>query len=494
MCLLKSTWICWPTKSEQLARASNRHFNLIFHRIQDPFVDFNERAVQWIGEKTWIYRMEFTPLANTGRTTSDLVFEGLDTFATVSLNGKEILTSENMFVSYRVDVTDHIKPGTENVLEIVFDSALLRGRKLVEEHSHEHNFLVRQTEAGRVPVRKAQYNWGWDWGPILMTAGPWKPVYLEQFTARIDDVWAKNLVSEDLKRCNGTIFAKVAGSLSDDKVILSLTKDGKPVFEKEAVIKDGLAEAAFELENPELWYPLNYGQQHRYTLRAKIVRGVEELDTKTRLTGFRRTQLVQEPDQYGKSFFFRINNIDIFAGGSCWIPADSYLAQISAERYHAWIKLMADGNQVMIRVWGGGVYEDDALLDACDELGVLVWHDFQFACASYPAYESYLKNFKLEATQQIQRMRWRPSVVAWAGNNEDYQVQERYKLDYDFENKDPESWLTSTFPARYIYEHLLPELIKQEDPNNIYHPSSPWGDGKPTADPAVGDIHQWNCK
>lgn len=456
-------------------------------------MDFNERAVQWIGEKTWVYRVAFTTLTNADNVTSDLVFEGLDTFATVFINGTEILTTENMFVSYRVNVTDHIKPGTENVLEIVFDSALLRGRQLVKDNSHQHNFLVRQTEAGRVPVRKAQYNWGWDWGPILMTAGPWKPVYLEQYVARVDDVWAQNLVSPDLKSCSGTIFAKVAGAAATDKVVLSLATEGNDVvFEAQVSPQNGLAQADFQLQNPELWYPLNYGKQTRYTLTARVVRGDVHLDTKTRLTGFRRTELVQEPDAYGKSFYFRINNVDVFAGGSCWIPADSYLAQISAQRYYDWVKLMAEGNQVMLRVWGGGIYEDDALLDACDELGVLVWHDFQFACASYPAYDAYLENFKVEAIQQIHRMRWRPSVVIWAGNNEDYQVQERYKLDYDFENKDPESWRKSSFPARYIYEHLLPQLIEQHDPNNIYHPSSPWGDGKPTADPTVGDIHQWN--
>jgi beta-mannosidase len=453
--------------------------------------------VQWVGEKVWIYRLEFTPPPppSGNHVISELVFEGLDTFATASLNGAEILETENMFVLYRVNVSEHIKPGELNVLEIVFDSALLRGRQLVKDHSHEHNFLVRQTEAGRVPVRKAQYNWGWDWGPVLMTAGPWKPVYLEQYTARIDDVWAQNTVSKDLKRCEGTIFAKVEGRLPDNsKVVFSLEKDGKTVFEKEIQPVNGTAQVPFQLENPELWYPLNYGRQTRYKLTARITAGSSDLDSKSILTGFRRTQLVQEPDAYGKSFYFRINNIDIFGGGSCWIPGDSYLSQISAQRYYDWIKLMAEGNQVMIRVWGGGIYEDDALLDACDELGVLVWHDFQFACASYPAYSSYLQNFEVEARQQIRRMRWRPSVVIWAGNNEDYQVQERYKLDYDFENKDPESWLKSTFPARYIYEHLLPTLMNEEDPHNIYYPSSPWGDGKPTADPTVGDIHQWNRK
>ncbi|KAJ3482249.1 hypothetical protein NLG97_g7621 [Lecanicillium saksenae] len=475
---------------------SQVHIDLLANKkIPDPYVDLNERAVQWIGEKIWVYRLEFVaPVTSNKSVTSDLVFEGLDTFATVTFNGVEVLKSENMFASYRANVSQYVKPGENNRIEIVFDSALLRGRELVKEHSHEHNFLVRQTEAGRVPVRKAQYNWGWDWGPILMTAGPWKPVYLEQYTARVADLWAQNTVSEVLNSVSGTILAKVEGTIAPGtKVEISLELDGKAILQSEVTAEAGSLKLPFTLKNPQLWYPLNYGPQTRYKLTARIIDAAgSELDVLSRLTGFRRTALIQEPDAYGKSFYFRVNNVDVFGGGSCWIPADSYLAQITARRYHDWIKLMAEGNQVMIRVWGGGIYEDDALLDACDELGVLVWHDFQFACASYPAYDSYLENFELEARQQVQRMRWRPAVIVWAGNNEDYQVQERYKLDYDFENKDPEAWRKSTFPARYIYEHLLPTIMSEEDPHNIYHPSSPWGDGKPTADPTVGDIHQWN--
>lgn len=470
-------------------------------RIPDPYVDLNERAVQWVGEKTWVYRLYFqtpSPSAQSPCTT-DLVFEGLDTFATVFLNGTQILKADNMFVAYRVNVTDHLKnDAQDNLLEIVFDSALIRGRELVQEHSHEHNFLVRQTEAGRLPTRKAQYNWGWDWGPILMTAGPWKPVFLEQYEARVADVWIQNQVSSDLGECSGTIFAEVDGKLGpDDKILLSLSKDGECVYEQEVSVgSDGSSKTLqkpFQLSNPKLWYPLGYGPQTRYQLTAKLVSGGKDLSSQSKMIGFRRTALVQEPDAYGKSFYFRINNIDIFSGGSCWIPADSFLSQISDKRYRDWVSLMAESNQVMLRIWGGGVYEHDALLDACDELGVLVWHDFQFACGSYPAYESFLKNLEVEVRQQIRRLRSHPSMIIWAGNNEDYQVQERYKLDYNYdENKDPESWLKSTFPARYIYEHFLPKLVSEEDPHMIYHPSSPWGDGKETADPTVGDIHQWH--
>ncbi|OTB13536.1 glycoside hydrolase family 2 protein [Daldinia sp. EC12] len=466
------------------------HLDLLANtKIPDPFNDLNELAVQWVAEKDWTYKVQFPkppPPTSDEPLITDVVFEGLDTFATVLLNGKEILKSDNMFLSHRVEISDLLED--KNTLEIKFDSALLRGRQLVEEHKHEHTFYVRQTEVGRVPVRKAQYNWGWDWGPILMTAGPWRPIYLEQYVSRIDDVWMHYEVSEDLKICSGRIFANVAGA-SRKSIMLSVTLGETTVWEKECAIdSDGLAETEFRIDNPELWYPFGYGQQDRYQLKATITAGAE----KVKLIGFRRSELIQEKDEFGKSFYFRINGIDVFAGGSCWIPADSFLSQISPQRYYDWVKLLVEGNQHMLRIWGGGIYEDDSLFDACDELGVLVWHDFQFACASYPTYPSYLASVEQEARQNLRRLRSHPSIVIWAGNNEDYQVQERYHLDYNYEDKDPQSWLKSSFPARYTYEYLLPKIVKEEDPFMIYHPSSPWGDGKHTTDKTVGDIHQWN--
>ncbi|CAH0014311.1 unnamed protein product [Clonostachys rhizophaga] len=479
------------------------HMDLLNNKkIPDPFVDLNERSVQWVGEKSWVYRLSFKlpfesspeQAVGTGVRT-DLVFDGLDTFATVTLNGTKILSTDNMFVSYRADVTNIISASKQNELEIVFDSALLRGRDLVKEHASEHNFLVRQTEAGRLPIRKCQCNWGWDWGPILMTAGPWKPVYIEQYTARIDDVWTQHEVSADLAEASGSILVKLDGDIRQGyKTVVTISADGGTVLEAEAHDNGkGLARAPFTIKTPELWYPLTYGKQSLYKVEARLVDEQGKVITSlSKRIGFRRTELVQESDEHGKSFYFRINNVDIFSGGSCWIPADTYQANISDQRFRDWVKLLADSNQTMLRIWGGGVYEHDALLDACDELGVIIWHDFQFACGNYPVYDSYLNNFELEARQQIRRLRTHPSVVIWAGNNEDYQVQERYKLEYNYEDKDPESWRRSTFPARYIYEHLLPKLIQEEDPYMIYHPSSPWGDGKPLDDPTVGDIHQWN--
>ncbi|CRK17853.1 hypothetical protein BN1723_011420 [Verticillium longisporum] len=475
---------------------SQVHIDLLANkRIPDPFVDTNEQSVQWVAEKSWQYKLRLpAPAIHCPEDTStDLVFEGLDTFATVTLNGVEILKSENMHISNRVNVNKTWNSDNENVLEVLFDSALLRGRDIVKQHG-EHQFFARQTEEGRIPVRKAQYNWGWDWGPILMTAGPWRPVYFEQYTARLDDVRAVYDLATDLKTCSGRLLARVSGaSEKTDHVVFLLSRNDKVVFKQTCGVgAGGLVEAAFQIEYPCLWYPAGYGAQSRYQLSAEVWRGQTKLDSSTKLVGFRRCELVQEKDAYGKSFYFRINGVDIFAGGSCWIPGDSFLSQMTAKRYHDWMKLMVESNQIMIRVWGGGIYEDNAFLDACDELGILVWQDFAFACGNYPVYAAFLESIEEEARQNLRRFRSHPSVVVWAGNNEDYQVQERYKLEYFADDKDPGSWLKSTFPARYIYEFLLPKLVQEEDPSVLYHPGSPWGDGKHTTDPTVGDIHQWN--
>ncbi|KAL1881475.1 hypothetical protein VTK73DRAFT_3537 [Phialemonium thermophilum] len=255
--------------------------------------------------------------------------------------------------------------------------------------------------------------------------------------------------------------------------------------------------AYFEVDQPKVWWPHGYGSQPLYEILLHVIGedGSTVLATESKKIGICRTELVQDDDNFGRSFFFRINGVDVFAGGSCWVPADSFATRVSAERYRDWIRLVRDGNQVMLRVWGGGLYEADAFYDACDELGVLVWQDFAFACANYPAYPDYLRSVEREARQNVQRLRHHPSLIIWAGNNEDYQIVERYGLEYKPEDHDPTSWLKTGFPARYIYEHLLPRVVEEESPGTIYRPSSPWGNGKSTTlqvDPTIGGVHEWN--
>jgi beta-mannosidase len=470
-------------------------------RIANPFNNLNELSVRWVGDETWTYRTTFAAPSEYARakTVTKLRFGGLDTFASVYLNGGMILKSDNMFIEHEIDVSGKLEL-EENVLEIVFESARKKGLELVEEHK-EHRFIVHQTEISRGPVRKAQYHWGWDWGPILMTCGPWKPVSIETWTCQLSSRGVQYELSQNLKSAKVKVSVDWEGRV-DTIAFGVFRKDSYEAIAEEDVIvstsnQSGLAEAVIDVDGIELWWPRGYGQQALYTIRidAFAQDDPSPIHTIIQHFGFRRAELITEPDPYGTSFYFRINDIDIFCGGSCWIPADSLLTSLTSDDYRAWVKLTADGNQTMLRVWGGGIYEADALYDAADEFGVLIWQDFMFACANYPTYPEYLRSVEIEARQNVRRLKNHPSIVLWAGNNEDYQIVERYGLQYDPDDKNPDSWLKGNFPARYIYEHLLPNVVKQECSNVPYQPSSPFGNGKSKVlkvDPTIGDVHQWN--
>lgn len=324
-----------------------------------------------------------------------------------------------------------------------------------------------------------------------MTCGPWRPINLEIFSSRISDLYFTSSVDKSLKSAELVAKVDVEGSAANVKFTVSL--DGEEVASAAVTAKDGNASHTFNLPNPALWFPIRYGQQPLYTLTAMLIHKDVQIDISSKKFGLRRAELIQRSlnDQPGTSFFFQINNIPIFCGGSDWIPADNFIPRISKEKYYDWVKLVADGNQFMIRVWGGGIFEEQAFYDACDELGILVWQDFMFGCGNYPAFPEYLALVKTEAEENVKLLRHHPSIVIWAGNNEDYQYQESEGLTYEPENKDAESWLKTNFPARYIYEKILVDACKELIPDTYYHFGSPYG-GKNTTDPTIGDLHQWN--
>lgn len=467
---------------------TNVHLDLLSHKlIPDPYIGKNELDVQWVGEKVWVYRTKFTSPTTTGPK-AVIAFDGLDTFATVVLNGKTILETENMFIPERVDVTDVLaKPDEENELVITFDSAYLRGWKLVEKYP-DHKWGCWNGDNSRLAVRKTQYHWGWDWGPTLLSCGPWRPINLEIYESRVADLWCDTEVDESLKGATVVVHAPIKGKAS--KLRLDISLNESLVASQEI---DAGSSATFRITDPELWYPVRYGKQPLYTVKATAVQDGMDIDSIAKKIGLRRAELIQRPlkEQPGTSFFFEINGIPIFCGGSDWVPADSFIPRISKERYYDWVKLVADGNQFMIRVWGGGIYEEQAFYDACDELGILVWQDFMFGCGNYPAWPELLASIKREAEENVKLLRHHPSIVIWAGNNEDYQYAESVNLEWDQNNTDAESWLKTDFPARYIYEKILPDACHEYCPSVYYHPGSPWG-GVDTHDPTVGDIHQWN--
>lgn len=412
---------------------------------------FNELKAEWVADKAWTYKVTLPEVDEAKHNTVHfLAFDGLDTFATVKLNGKVILESDNMFIPHRVDVTKALRPRAGNDLEIEFKSARLEAIKIREAHQ-EHTWVGFNGDMSRLAVRKAQYHWGWDWGPILNTCGPWREVRLETYEARVQDVRVDYKLDDSLKSVQGTISAVVEGSSA--KIVTFKVQDGDmQVFKETAKVSDGVAKVEFHVNNPKLWFPHGYGEQPLYEVTATVAADEVDLHSITRRTGFRKGELIQKPDKIGKTFFFRINDVDVFCGGSDWIPADNFTPRITEGKYRKWLEMMVDGYQIMIRVWGGGIWEEDIFYELCDELGILVWQDFMFGCGNYPAFPEILKSIHEECISNVARLRHHPSLVIYAGNNEDYQVQESFGLTYNYEDKDPESWLKTDFPARYIYE------------------------------------------
>lgn len=325
----------------------------------------------------------------------------------------------------------------------------------------------------------------------MLTCGPWRPISLEIYTARISDLSFTTDVCKSLKTAE--IVAKVEVEGEVEEVVFDISYDGEKVAQEVVIVKNGVAITTLRTQNAKLWYPHTYGDQPLYLLTATLLLKKDPLDVRQKRFGLRRSEVVQRKleDADGTSFYFEINNIPLFCGGSNWIPADSFIPRITAQKYHDWVKMAVEGNQIMLRVWGGGIYEEQAFYDACDEMGVLVWQDFLFACGNYPAHDEFLNLVKREATANVKLLRHHPSIVLWAGNNEDYQYRESENLDYDPQDNDPESWLRSNFPARYIYEKVLVDITSCLIPNTYYHFGSPYG-GKTTADSTVGDLHQWN--
>ncbi|MEN9934557.1 MAG: hypothetical protein RLZZ387_1136 [Chloroflexota bacterium] len=468
----------------------NVHLDLIAAgKLPDPFEGLNEHAAQWVGETDWLYRCDFElPAGFADAGAVALCCDGLDTFATVWLNGAQVIASDNMFVPQRAQVKSLLREG-RNELRILFESALHHGRAREAEHG---TLACWNGEPSRLYVRKAQYHYGWDWGPTLLTAGPWLPVRLEAYDARVSDLHCPASVSEDLATATLPVAVDlelVRGvELADLTVRVELLDpEGAPVAGAE--LPTGVLQAELTLAVPRLWWPSGYGDQPLYRLVVAVTCGGQELDRREQRIGLRRLRLLQEPLEVedGRTFLFEINNTPIFCGGANWIPADSFTPRITPERYRTLIQQAADMHMVMLRVWGGGIYEPGVFYDLCDELGLLVWQDFLFGCGIYPAVPWFQESVRAEAEAQVRRLRHHACLALWCGNNEDYQIAESIRA-YD-KTQEPDA--TSRFPARVIYEHLLPEVCARLDPTRAYWPGSPYA-GVTTSDGTVGDRHVWD--
>jgi beta-mannosidase len=449
--------------------------------IASPLAELNELGSQWIDEEDWCFEctLEFTPDPALPRRV--LRFEGLDTVCVVLLNGERIAEHDNMFVPLEVDVSSRLRAGS-NVLRVEFESAERVGRARRERYlTAEQLPLNIERFDERAFLRKAQYMFGWDWGPRLISAGIWQPVKLLEFSARILDVHI-----EQQHHADGSVELRVVSQVEGEGLLQhTLVLDGM-----RRTFRDG---QTLRIDKPALWWPLAMGEAKLYTLETVLLPpGVDPalaasespaLDRQTTRIGLRQVELVQEADEFGRSFGFVVNGRKLWALGANWIPDHSFPSLVTRERTRAQLERARDLGMNMLRIWGGGLYESDDFYDACDELGILVWQDFPFACNYAPDDHAAQAVMKTEAISAVRRLRNRASLAIWCGNNENRTM---------FESKWGDKQL---HPPRYYGEHIwdgtLPAVLRELDPGRPYVSSSPLGGPSANAD-EEGDQHNWD--
>ena len=457
-------------------------------KIEDPYFRDNEKNQQWIGKTDWEYETVFQVSPKMlKRQNLEIVFEGLDTYANVFLNDKPILDADNMFRMWRVDVKNYVKQG-ENILKIRFRSPINEILPLMKKLDYELPASNDQGEKTSPYTRKAPYQFGWDWGPRFVTSGVWKPVNLVAWDdARIEDL---NIVQNKLSKENADLSA-VIEIVSDKAVTVGIEienlTDKKIVGKNEFVLESGVNKIAidFAIENPKLWFPIGLGEPSLYNFRAKLSVNKKQIDEQTKRTGLRTLELRQKPDENGISFEFVVNGIPVFGRGTNWIPADIFPTRVTKERYKNLLTSLKDANMNMIRVWGGGIYEDDYFYEFADENGILIWQDFMFACSMYPGDKAFLDNVRHEAIDNVKRLRNHPSIVIWVGNNE----IETAWAHWGWKDKLP-NFIWDDYLK--LFARLLPEVLDEYDSSRPYWQSSPSSNFQADSDSQkIGDVHYW---
>jgi beta-mannosidase len=467
------------------------HTDLLSNRlIEDPFYRDNEQKQQWIGKTDWEYQTTFKVGAELLAVRHiELVFEGLDTYADVYLNDRPLIKTDNMFREWRVDCKAFLRAG-DNTLRIRFRSPINEILPLMKAMSYELPAVNDQGEKTSPHTRKAPYQYGWDWGPRFVTCGIWKPIRLISWNgARISDL---HIEQKAVSRLDARLVAHVE-VVAESAMDATISINGSPLrtigkIEKQVKLAPGLNQIDLDvaIANPQLWWPNGLGEQPLYTISATLGAQGQQLDQTSRRIGIHTLELRQQSDQWGKSFTFVINGVPVFAKGGNWIPADSFPNRVSRERYRQLLQSCKDANMNMLRVWGGGYYEMDDFYDLCDEMGLLVWQDFMFACSMYPASEAFLANVRQEAIDNVKRLRHHPAIVIWVGNNEIETAWQHWGGWKDA--------LPATLWDDYlkIFHGVLPKVVAALDPSRPYWPSSPSSNLEEDPESQrMGDVHYW---
>lgn len=455
--------------------------------IPDPYFGHNDFASRWVEQKEWWYRTKFEfgdQLQQHEKL--ELRFEGLDTFATVYVNGAELGKTSNMHRGYTFDISKVVVVG-KNSIAVKFDP--------LTPHYQDKALMQWSSYTKERPwIRKAAMNYGWDWGPRMITTGIWGKVHLNKHTqAKIDSVFAQSItvnkeqaevqIEVDVKRYAPHAELTIQACLYDEKDHIVTTSTFLPQQNEKS--RNGYNQSATTLlhvANPQLWWSHDLGEPYLYRLEVVLLANGAPVDQYTQPFGIRSIELQLQDDQGKHTFAFLLNGIKLFAKGSNWIPVDNFIGSAPDKRYTDLIELAVDSNMNMLRIWGGGIYEKDIFYQECDRLGVLVWQDFAFANALFPDYNvDFMDNVRKEAIYNVKRLRNYASLALWCGNNE---------IDWLYDMKSSSGEITCPFYGEAIYHELLPEVLNELDRSRPYWPSSPFG-GNDANDPEEGDRHNW---
>ncbi|MBN2852154.1 MAG: glycoside hydrolase family 2 protein, partial [Clostridia bacterium] len=445
--------------------------------IDDPYFRDNEKIAYDISRDDFIFTKSF--VISEEQLESDylfLCFEGIDTISDIYLNDKKIASTDNMHRTYRFDIRDESVPGT-NQIKVILYSPVQYIEKKWKNRGYAWGVNARD---GYQYIRKAHYMFGWDWGPAIPDQGIFRDVYLETYNkGYIEDIYITQKHNKDSVDIH--IRKNIVG---DHKMSLRLD-----VFDEDHVLitSELVSDKPVIISQPHLWWPREYGEQYLYTFSFTLLHDNEAVDSKKYSIGLRTMEVKREKDVFGESFTFMVNGIEIFAKGANYIPEDCILPRLSRERTEKVIEMAVKANFNSIRVWGGGIYPADYFFDLCDQHGLMVWHDFMFACAEYRLDDQvFVDTIKEEIKDNVRRLRHHASIALWCGNNEmewlwkDEQTEGRKQEQMD-------EYLV-------LFEDIIQKIAEKEDPDRLYWPASPSSGGgfdEPNAENR-GDVHYWD--
>lgn len=458
--------------------------------IENPYIYANCLSSRWVEDCYWSYRKTFEVSAQELKLEANLVFEGLDYTAKIFLNGIIIAQHENFFYPCTVNVTGKLIKG-HNVLVVQLESGLfsVSDKEVKGFYMQDVDTLLHK----RMWLRKPQFYFGWDWATRFINIGIHKPVYLEySLKARITELVPIAEINEDYSKgsINARLFVESVADEQKGEIIVEVLSGNQDVFcicvstSKEVEIKKGTQRFDIDciVEQPNLWWPVGHGAQPLYTVKVSLLIDGRIIEERIKKIGFRKVCINQSPHEKGGSYFIiEINGKKIFAKGANFVPADMIIANIDDGHYDILVERALEANFNMLRIWGGGIYESDYFYELCDMKGIMVWQEFIFACAAYPAHdENFVANFKNEAIYNIRRLANHPSLLVWCGNNE-------------------QEWHTYNqikgvlYPDYALYHSIIPRILKAEDHTKYYQPSSPLSPNNEYPNKNdIGDQHPWD--